>query len=364
MAMSAAMIKQIQAIVGVKVDGIWGPQTAAAVKRWQSAHGLTPDGIVGPQTSAKMGLGTGGGGSSSGGGGGHAGSGGGGSSAAQKLAEDYGYQLAFLQSDPELYAVFKRAMDGGWDQTRFVAAVKNTHWYKTHGEAYRTNSAQKYTDPATYNQNLASTMAQIGDKARAMGANLTPAQLRSAAEHATLGGWNDSQIQNYLASYVKYNNNLGGQAGVNMTQLQQTAWRNGLTISQHSLNTWVQAMARGDKTVEDYQKYLRQSAKTLAPGFSKELDAGMDLYDLASPYMQTMAQTLELNPSDIDLFDPTIRKALGSSSDKDGQPGSTPLWQFEQALRQDKRYMKTQQAQDKVMSVGHQVLRDFGLLGA
>lgn len=358
MALSAAQIKQIQKIVGVTIDGIWGPKTKAAVQRWQSSHGLAADGIVGPQTLSKMGL-SGGGGSSSGGGGTAASN-----TSMSKLAEDYGYQLAFLKSDPELYSVFKKAMSGGWDQTRFVAAVKNTHWYKTHGEAYRTNSAQKYTDPATYNQNLAALMAQVGDKARSMGANLTPAQLRSAAEHATLGGWNDSQIQNYLAQYVKYNNNLGGQAGVNMTQLQQTAWRNGLTISQGSLNTWVQAMARGDKTVEDYQKYLRQSAKTIAPGFAKELDAGMDLYDLASPYMQTMAQTLELNPSDIDLFDPTIRSALGTSSDKDGKPGSIPLYEFEQKLRDDKRYMKTQQAQDKVMSVGHQVLRDFGLLGA
>ena len=65
----------------------------------------------------------------------------------------------------------------------------------------------------------------------------------------------------------------------------------------------------------------------------------------------------------VDLFNPTIRKALGSSGDKDGKPGSTPLWQFEQELRQDPRYMKTQKAQDSTMAVGHQVLRDMGLVG-
>lgn len=51
----------------------------------------------------------------------------------------------------------------------------------------------------------------------------------------------------------------------------------------------------------------------------------MDVADLASPYMQSMGNILEVNPGELDLFNPTIRKALQATDDK-GQPTSKPLW--------------------------------------
>ncbi|NES15172.1 MULTISPECIES: D-Ala-D-Ala carboxypeptidase family metallohydrolase [Micromonospora] len=38
----------------VRIDGIYGPETAAAVRRFQAAYGLRADGIAGPQTFAKI----------------------------------------------------------------------------------------------------------------------------------------------------------------------------------------------------------------------------------------------------------------------------------------------------------------------
>lgn len=43
-------VKSIQAIVGAKQDGSFGPDTEKAVKSWQSAHGLTADGSWGPKS--------------------------------------------------------------------------------------------------------------------------------------------------------------------------------------------------------------------------------------------------------------------------------------------------------------------------
>lgn len=48
------LIKTIQAVVGVKQDGIYGPATRAAVVAYQRKHGLTPDGLVGSDTWKKM----------------------------------------------------------------------------------------------------------------------------------------------------------------------------------------------------------------------------------------------------------------------------------------------------------------------
>lgn len=47
-------VKKLQAALGIKADGDFGPGTEAALKKWQSANGLTADGIAGPKTLAKL----------------------------------------------------------------------------------------------------------------------------------------------------------------------------------------------------------------------------------------------------------------------------------------------------------------------
>jgi hypothetical protein len=48
------LVKQVQAKVGVVVDGNFGPKTEAAVRAFQLARGLVPDGFVGPKTWAAL----------------------------------------------------------------------------------------------------------------------------------------------------------------------------------------------------------------------------------------------------------------------------------------------------------------------
>jgi hypothetical protein len=47
-------VAEIQRVVGVNDDGIFGSGTKAAVQKWQTANGLPADGIVGPNTWGKM----------------------------------------------------------------------------------------------------------------------------------------------------------------------------------------------------------------------------------------------------------------------------------------------------------------------
>jgi len=44
----------VQAIIGAKADGDFGPKSVASLKAWQTANGLTADGSVGPITWKKM----------------------------------------------------------------------------------------------------------------------------------------------------------------------------------------------------------------------------------------------------------------------------------------------------------------------
>jgi peptidoglycan hydrolase-like protein with peptidoglycan-binding domain len=49
-------VKAIQRALGIRADGVMGPQTRRALKRFQRAHHLKADGVAGPATLAALGL--------------------------------------------------------------------------------------------------------------------------------------------------------------------------------------------------------------------------------------------------------------------------------------------------------------------
>lgn len=49
-------VRKIQQVLGVRVDGDFGPRTEAALQAWQAENGLEPDGIAGRLTYRAMGL--------------------------------------------------------------------------------------------------------------------------------------------------------------------------------------------------------------------------------------------------------------------------------------------------------------------
>jgi hypothetical protein len=279
---------------------------------------------------------------------------------AKALAESYGYAYSFLKSDKSLWSTFQKAVKGNWPADHFAAAVKTTDWYKQNSETSRQFDYLKTTDPMTYKSQLQQTVAQIQDKASSLGASLSGSTLQRVAQNAMRYGWNDSQIQNTLAQYVKVSNGIyKGTTGNDIETVQATAYKNGINLSKSTVNSWAQSIASGNTTAETLQRQVRQMAKSLAPGYAKELDSGMDLQDIVSPYIESKAKLLEENPADIDMFDKDIRSAV-SGVTKDGKPASESLWQFEQKIRQSPAWLKTSNAQDSIMAVAHGVLQDFG----
>lgn len=282
----------------------------------------------------------------------------------QELAEQYGFAMSFLKSHKDVYAKFSQAVAGSWTPDKFIAELKGTAWWKHTANSVRQYQILQSQDPATLNARRQALSAQIADSAGSLGATLSKNNLARVVNNALMFGWNDSQIRDTLSSYVHTMHGVyNGQANTDADQLKQTAWRNGIRVAPATLQSWVQSMAAGKTSVSYYQDYLRKQAKTLAPGFANEIDSGMDLWDIASPYMQSKAQLLQLDPAKIDLFDPDVRKAL-SSKDAKGQPTSMSLWEFEDHVKQDPRFLKTDAARDSAYATAHRVLNDFGLIGS
>ena len=83
---------------------------------------------------------------------------------------------------------------------------------------------------------------------------------------------------------------------------------------------------------------------------------------LASPYIQSMSDILEIPDTAIDLFDPQIRSAMAYTL-PDGKVGTKSIYNFEKELRKDDRWQYTNKAREQAASVATTVLRDFGFMG-
>jgi hypothetical protein len=282
-----------------------------------------------------------------------------------ELASQYGLSSAMVNSSAELRALFKKAVSGGWSADLFTAKLKNTKWWSSQADTLRQYITLKYTDPATWQQHNSAAQAAVnalavqvglGDLIHGNAANKKT--LADAVYNSVALGWTDARIKDWLGSKVSLRTGgvMWGEAGASFDQLHQIAYLNGMQY-----NTWYAATARaiaaGRMTMESAEATIRAQAAAKYSAFADQIKAGQNVMDLASPYIQSVAKILEVPETDVDLFNSHVSKAM--SANDGGQAQS--IWQFENSLRQDPLWKKTQNAQDSSMQVAHQVLQSFGV---
>jgi hypothetical protein len=287
---------------------------------------------------------------------------------AQDLAAEYNYAYALLMSDPELKRLFETALKdkkGQWTAAKFAAKLRTTKWYRTHSETWRNTEALRVTDPQQYKADLAATKAKVIAQASALGVALSPAEQNALAEKFYRYGYDDSQVRQTMATYMDpptMPGGLTGQAGEVEDQLRMLATRNGQKYSDDFYFKAAQAVVSGKTDIQAFSDQVRRDAATSYPIFADKITAGMDVADLASGYVNRIAQTFEMDPEQVTLDDPYIKKALGGMA-ADGTPTAMGMWDFEKELRADPRWAKTKQAKDAADGATYSVLKTFGFIG-
>ncbi len=280
----------------------------------------------------------------------------------EEWANYYDWAVALLHSDPDLADLFERAKKKDYTRERFVAELHKTNWWKKNGENARQTIALKYSDPASWRQRVRAIYANVQALAGQMGVKTTWQHMWDIAEDALMMGWDNTQLRSALAKYLTAKDGVyGGEAQDAKTQLEQYAYQMGIRLDQSSLNGWLKGILNGSKTVSGYKAYLQKMAIQAFPTLADDIKGGLTVRDIASPYMQSMQSILEINGDALDLYDPTIRSALTNVNPETGKPELKPLWQFENDLRKDPRWLQTNNAREGLNGVAHQVLKDFGL---
>ena len=300
----------------------------------------------------------------------------------EQLAAQYQSALGLIYSVPEISQIFEEAVKGQWTgsagQARFNAAVQNSNWYRENNQYFRKAWAAEHfgmtsgTPSADWQDTMKQARSAVQAYASQMGSNLTPDELDAYARRYVYEGWGESGRQNLmnqaLSEKISYLpdgrgiTSLEGAAGDTTDQLKQLAMANGVSYSDNWYLSAAKSVAGGLKTAKDFERDIREQAAGLMPVYGEKIMGGMNAYDLASPYIRTMAEEFGMSPGEITLNDPYIRQALTGIDDK-GNPKSMNLWDFQQKLRQDPRWENTAKAQNEITSVTGRVMQMFGLMG-
>jgi len=318
--------------------------------------------------------------------------------AAKDFLDKYGVQAALIDSDPSLQKLFKDAMNGTWDAKKFQAEFLNTSWAKNHSSTWQNSQTAMTSAPGDYAQSYNKMREYLARTATEMGETLTPDQIGpeikpnadgsypplknngSLAEWALQQSWgkgiDPEAIKQHIAQVGKINLSLpGGMAANYSAQLKSLANDYGLnsynTPTKDGVGNYfsdaAQSILLGKSTIDTWRQDIIKTAKDNYKPYAAQLDAGITLRSLASPYINTLANLLEVPTESIDLSNATgygkmVSNALMGSDPSN--PAPMTLNQFETQIKQDPRWASTNNARDTVMGGVGGLLKMLGKVGA
>lgn len=286
------------------------------------------------------------------------------------MAARFGFTVDVLKHNREINNLVHQAVKEGWDGTLFDAHLKGTKWWKTTSDSQRKFFLMLYEDPATYKAKWGENQFSVNQLAVQVGlGNQINSKGRSTQilingiMHKMRDGWSDAQLKAYFGSMVgMHGDQMYGEAGQNYDSLFQLAYANGMTYSKDWYTKNIRSIESGKSTLEDFEGQIRNQAAAKYSAFANQIKAGQNAMDLAQPYINSVSQILELPSSSIDLTNKYVNKAMTAKAAPGMQPGTQyPLWQFENDLRNDPLWKKTNNARESMFTVAHQVAKDFGL---
>jgi len=285
-----------------------------------------------------------------------------------EMAALAGYTTAYFNVTPEMKALFNKALSEMWEPARLQSAIRNTAWYKSTPQTKREAWLLESSDPAEYVRRSREVRSRISALAAAVGIPMDTRSMSVMVAETLMGGLSDEQIRQRLGSMGGVfkrgarGDALGGEVGAAQQRIGAAIQAYGLKgrVTDNAMGAWLSGIAQGVQSEEFVMNTLKNLAKSSFPGLADRIDAGETIMDIAQPYIQSMGKLLEVNPEEIDLDDPGIRQAL-SHRNEDGKISPKTVWEFENDLRKDTRWLATNNAREGMMSTGLGILQKLGL---
>ena len=282
------------------------------------------------------------------------------------LNENYGLAASFMESDPELADLYSQAVAGTWSTDKFQAALQETQWWLNNSDTARKMLVEKQTNPAQYQQDINNKVIELNDLASKLGVHLSANGMQTLASMSLVMNLNDTQINTYMSKYLELSQqgHFSGYAGQVELGVREYAREMGVPLTDDYVKNAVTGIVAGSDSLQARRADIQTIAENTFPAYADQIKEGVTVGQIAAPYLATQAKLWEQDPNKIDLFDPTLRAALQSTTatdEKNAIPTQLPLYDFEKQLRSNPKWLSTKNARESMSTTASQVLSDMGL---
>ena len=278
-----------------------------------------------------------------------------------EMTMEFGWAASFLE-DPELGPILREATEKEWNEDKLRRRIERTQWWISRTPSQRDWDERSQSDPAGTAEEVERRKRDLKEIASEFGGVLSDDQLTEMATESLRFGWDQDEIGRGVASELMKGAD-GGEIrfGITGRGVRALAAQFAIPLSEQAANDWAGKIATGQVTQADYENWARVQAKSLYPSLADQIDRGINVATAVSPYAQLAANTLGVNPADIDFADPKWNTALNFDDGK-GRRMMT-LFEWGEHLRRDERYGydRTPGARDKAYRMVSDLGRMFGL---
>lgn len=280
-----------------------------------------------------------------------------------RVAQDYGYLVAFLDM-PEVGKILRDAAIGDWDMATLTGALTKTNWWKTTSATARTWDAKVKTDHATARAEVDAKIAAIQAGATKTGLIISPLRIHDLAVNSLRFGWTDQQLNDALLHEGKLDTSGKTPTTALSTKADLKARANSylVPLADEALDKWTADVVSGTVTTEAFDAYLKVQAKSLHPEAAVAIDSGVTTATYFDPYGQVAADELEVPRASINFNDPKWSRALYQIDPKTGERKAMSLADWQRTLRSDPvyGYGKTKAAVDQGARFADLLTTTFG----
>lgn len=260
--------------------------------------------------------------------------------------------LSFLNTLAELSGLNYLVADLNSGKIKPEAAqdiIRKSKFFQENVKATRDALLLQKTDPATFNDTIENYKDEIRQTFIDAGAEYNEKQIADLANKAALFKLKKEDFVKIVSDSVDFQSSyLRGLANSYATGVRKTASSYGITLPDGSkeLKNFVKAKFTGAMSDDDITAVFREEAIKAFPNFKARFEAGATLDDVAKPFRDDIASTLELNSEDIGYNDNLLKSVLTATNPKDGSPYAMSRAEVVKLAMNDSRFDSTKKAQD------------------
>ena len=273
---------------------------------------------------------------------------------------------AMIAAHPELAAVRDLYLQGKYAEA--TNTLYGTDFYNNTSPTIFSNENTKINQPGVYQREIQTAwLPALRQEAVDKGLVITDANLTAIAQKAYDLGLTPTspatlELFRGLDSTGKpYVTTI--QGGIASTAKQNIATANADysgNFNQDWVNQAAQSVAEGTTTEQYWTDQIKANAKGSFPAWANQIDAGLTMKQIASPYITAYSNILGVDPASVTLSDNLLKQGLQGNDPT--QPAGMPLWEFEKAVRKDPRWATSKDAMDSLSNVGASIARSWGLM--